>query len=95
MASNYWPPVVIWSPVTLDWRRKKLAARLQRKPTIINEMLLCRGNVVAFREELSQLDNLSKIIEDIQKEMIALEEAIYSDDQWLDKLHENTFCHYI
>lgn len=95
MASNYWPPVVIWSPVTLDWRRKKLAARLQRKPTIINEMLLCRGNVVDFREELSQLDNLSKIIEDIQKEMIALEEAIYSDDQWLDKLHENTFCHYI
>ena len=61
---------------TLDGRRKKLAVRLQRKSTIINEMLLCKGNIVAVREELSQLDDLFKIIEDTQKEMIALDEAI-------------------
>ena len=60
----------------LDGRRKKLAVRLQRKSTIINEMLLCKGNIVAVREELSQLDDLFKIIEDTQKEMIALDEAI-------------------
>ena len=61
---------------TLDGRRKKLAVRLQRISTIINEMLLCKGNIVAVREELSQLDDLFKIIEDTQKEMIALNEAI-------------------
>ena len=61
---------------TLDGRKKKLAVRLQRKSTIINEMLLCKGNIVAVREELSQLDDLFKIIEDTQKEMIALDEAI-------------------
>ena len=61
---------------TLDGRKKKLAVRLQRKSTIINEMLLCKGNIVAVREELSQLDDLFKIIEHTQKEMIALDEAI-------------------
>ena len=35
---------------TLGGRRKKLAARLQRKSTIINEMLLCKGNIVAVRK---------------------------------------------
>ena len=41
----------------------------------------CKGNIVTVREELSQLDDLFKIIEDTQKEMIALDEAICSDDQ--------------
>ena len=54
-------------------------------------MLICKGNIVAVREVLSQLDDLFKIIEDTQKEMIALDEAIYSDDQWFDELNENTF----
>ena len=27
----------------------------------------------------------------MQKEMIVLDEAIYSDDQWFDKLYEKTF----
>ena len=57
------------------------AARLQMKSTIISEMLPCKGNIVTVREELSQLDDLFKIIEDIQKEIIALDEAICSDDQ--------------
>ena len=35
----------------LDGRRKKLAVRLQRKSTIMNEMLLCKGDIVAVREE--------------------------------------------
>ena len=34
---------------------------------------------------------LFKIIEDTQKEMIALDEAIYSDDQWFDKLDKKAF----
>ena len=54
-------------------------------------MLICKGNKVAVREVLSQLDDLFKIIEDTQKEMIALDEAIYSDDQWFDELNEKTF----
>ena len=49
---------------------------MQRKSTIINEMLLHKGNIVAVTGELSQLDDLFKIIEDTQKEMIAL-------DKWL------------
>ena len=49
---------------TLDERRKKLAAWLQRKSTIINEMLLCKGKIVAVTEELTQLVDLFKIIED-------------------------------
>lgn len=53
----------------LDGRRKKLPPRLQRKSIIINEMLLCKGNTVAAREELSQQDDLFKFIEDTQKEM--------------------------
>ena len=54
-------------------------------------MLICKGNIVAVREVLSQLDDLFKIIEDTQKEMIALDEAIYSDNQWFDELNEKTF----
>ena len=54
---------------------------MHRKSTIINDRLLFKGNVVTVREELSQLDDLFKIIEDTQNEMIALDEAIYSDDQ--------------
>ena len=77
---------------TLDGRRKNLAARLLRKSTIINETLLCKGNIFAVREELSELDDLFKIIEDTQREMIALDEAIYSDDQWFDELDEKTFA---
>ena len=49
---------------TLDEKRKKLAAWLQRKSTIINEMLLCKGKIVAVTEELTQLVHLFKIIED-------------------------------
>ena len=48
----------------LDGRRKKLTGRLQRKSTIINKILFCKGNIVAVREELCQLDNSFKIIED-------------------------------
>ena len=51
---------------TLDGRRKKLAARLQRKYAVINEMLLCKCNVVAVREKLSQPDDLFKMIADTQ-----------------------------
>ena len=72
---------------TFDGRRKKLAARLQRKSTIINN-----GNLVPVREELSQLDNLFKIFEDTRKEMINFDEAIYSDDQWFEKFDEKTFA---
>ena len=71
---------------TLDGRRKKLAARMLRKSIIINEMLLCKGNIFAVREELSELDDLFKIIEDTQREMMALDEAIYNDNQWFDEL---------
>lgn len=49
---------------TLDEKRKKLAAWLQRKSAIINEMLLCKGKIVAVTEELTQLVHLFKIIED-------------------------------
>ena len=77
---------------TLDGRRKKLAAKLQRKSTIISEMLLCKGNLVALREELSQVDDLFKIKEGTQKEMIALDQALYSDDQWFDELDEKKFA---
>ena len=35
----------------LDGKRKKLAVRLQKKSTIMNEMLLCKGDIVAVREE--------------------------------------------
>ena len=47
-------------------------------------MLLCRGNMVAVKKGLSKLDDLFKFIEEIQKEMIALDEVIYSYDQWFD-----------
>ena len=77
---------------TLDGRRKKLAAKLQRKSTIISEMLLCKGNLVALRVELSQVDDLFKIKEDTQEEMIALDQALYSDDQWFDELDEKKFA---
>ena len=77
---------------TLERRRKKLAARLQKKPTIMNETLLCKGNIVAIREELVQLDDLFKITEDTQEEMVALDEAIYNDDQWFYELYEETFA---
>ena len=77
---------------TIERRRKKLAARLQKKPTIMNETLLCKGNIVAIREELVQLDDLFKITEDTREEMVALDEAIYSDDQWFYELYEETFA---
>ena len=66
---------------TLYGRRKKLVTRLHGKSTIISEMLLCKGNRVAVRKELSQLEDLFKIMENTQKKMIALDEAIYSNDQ--------------
>ena len=49
---------------TLDEKRKKLVAWLQRKSAIIYEMLLCKGKIVAVTEELTQLVHLFKIIED-------------------------------
>ena len=66
---------------TLNARNKKLAARWQRKSTINNKMLLRKGNIVAVREKLSQLGDLFKIIEDTQKQMIALDAAICSYDK--------------
>lgn len=72
---------------TFVGKRKNLGATLQRKSTIINN-----GNLVPVREELSQLDNLFKIIEDTRKEMINLDKAIYSDDQWFEKFDEKTFA---
>ena len=48
---------------TLDVRKKKLATRLDSKSTIINEMLLSRANAVAVREDIGQLDDLSKMVE--------------------------------
>ena len=55
-------------------------------------IILCKGNIVAVTEELSQLDVLFNFIEDPQKEMVALDEAIYGDDQWFDELDEKTFA---
>ena len=54
-------------------------------------MLLCKCNIVSVAEELSQLDDLLKIIKDTQKEIKALDEALYSDDQWFSELDEKTF----
>ena len=66
---------------TFVGKRKNLGATLQRKSTIINN-----GNLVPVREELSQLDNLFKIIEDTRKEMINLDKAIYSEINGLKNL---------
>ena len=69
----------------LDDRRKKTASRLTRKPGMISETLYYRTNASAVKEQLNQLDDLSRIIESIQKEMITLEPN-YNDDDWFDKL---------
>ena len=71
--------------------KEQASCQVAEEIYLINEMLLCKDNIVAVREELSQLDDLFKIIEDNEK-MIALDEAIQSDDQWFDELDEKTFA---
>ena len=42
---------------TLDVRGKKLAATLDKKSTIINDMLLSRANTVAAGGDIGKLDD--------------------------------------
>ena len=78
---------------TLKGRRENINAQLQRKSSTIEDPLFSTRNLVAVEEELTQFNDLFKILLGIHEEYNALleDEERAIDDDWFDDL-DNQVC---
>ena len=74
----------------LDSRRRKTASRLLRKGKMIEDLLYSPSNIQAVKEQLNQMDDIFKLIEETQHELISLD-VQFSDDDWFDHIDEQVF----
>ena len=73
---------------TLKERREKINAWLQRKNSLIVDLLFSTRNLVAVEEELAQFNDLFKMLLSMHEEYNALleDEERAVEDDWFDDL---------
>ena len=71
----------------LDKKRTNLVSRIIRKSSEIDVLLYSHQNDVTVKEELAQLNDIFKLIEDINQEMIELDDD-YTEELWFTDIDE-------
>ena len=74
----------------LDKKRANLVSRIIRKSSEIDVLLYSRQNDVTVKEELAQLNDIFKLIEGINQEMIELDDD-YTEELWFTDIDEKVF----
>ena len=74
----------------LDKRRTHLVSRIIRKSSKTDVLLYSYQNYVTVKEELAQLSDIFKLIEDINQEMIKLDDN-YAEELWFADTDEKVF----
>ena len=74
----------------LDKNRTNLVSRIIRKSSEIDVLLYCHQNDVTVKEELVQLNDIFKLIEGINQEMIELDDD-YTEELWFIDIDEKVF----
>ena len=70
-----------------DKKRTNLVSRIIRKSSEIDVLLYSHQNDVTVKEELAQLNDIFKLIEDINQEMIELDDD-YTEELWFTDINE-------
>ena len=74
----------------LDKKRTNLVSRIIRKSSEIDVLLYSHQNDVIVKEQLAQLSDIFKLIEDINQEMIELDDN-YTEELWFTDIDEKVF----
>ena len=74
----------------LDKKRANLVSRIIRKSSEIDVLLYSHQNDVTVKEELAQLNDIFKLIEGINQEMIELDDD-YTEELWFTDIDEKVF----
>ena len=74
----------------LDKKRTNLVSRIIRKSSEIDVLLYSHQNDVTVKEQLAQLSDIFKLIEDINQEMIELDDN-YTEELWFTDIDEKVF----
>ena len=80
----------------LDKKKKALVSRVNRKMSDVDVLLYTHENDTTVKEELQQLNDVFKLIEEINQEMIELDDN-YTEDMWFSEIDDKvlTFKHRI
>ena len=74
----------------LDKKRTNLESRIIRKSSDTDVLLYSHKNDVTVKDELAQLNDTFKLIEDINQEMIELDDN-YTEGLWFTDIDEKVF----
>ena len=74
----------------IDKKRTNLVSRIIRKSSEIDVLLYSHQNDVTVKEQLAQLSDIFKLIEDINQEMIELDDN-YTEELWFTDIDEKVF----
>ena len=75
----------------LDKKKKALVSRVNRKMSNIDVLLYTHENDTTVKEELQQLNDVFKLIEEINQEMIELDDN-YTEDMWFSEIDDKFFA---
>ena len=70
-----------YQPPTLDENRRKIAFKLKKKTKMINSMLYFRRNANVIHEKMNQVNELFKMIEDVNEKLKAIDDSFQQEDR--------------
>ena len=71
----------------LDWKKKALVSRINRKMSEIDILLHTHENDFIVKEELQQLNDVLKLTDEVNKEIIELDDN-YTEDMWFSDIDD-------
>ena len=75
----------------LDKKKKALVSRITRKMSDADVLLYTHENDISVKEELQQLNNVFKLVEEINQEMIQLDDN-YTEDICFSEIGDKDFA---
>ena len=75
----------------LDRKKKALVSRIIRKTSVIDVMLYTHENNVTVKEELQKLNDVFKLIDEINQEMIELDDN-HTEDMCFSDIDDKVFA---
>ena len=75
----------------LDKKKKALVSRVNRKMSDADVLLYTHENDTTVKEELQQLNDVFKLIEEMNQEMIELDDN-YTEDMWFSEIDDKVFA---
>ena len=74
----------------LDKKKKALVSRINRKMSDVDVLLYTHKTDVTMKEELQQLNDVFKLIDEINQEMIELDEN-HTENMWFSDIDDKVF----